>query len=42
MADEGVLCAEDDVEAAMAGLAGRNRAPNLRSGNKMPEESPSV
>ena len=42
MADEGLLRAEDDVEAAMAGLAGRYRAPNLRSGDKLPEESPSV
>jgi len=42
VADEGLLRAEDDVEAAMAGLAERYRAPNPRSGSKMPEESPSV
>ena len=42
MADEGLLRAQNDVEAAMAGLAGPYRAPNLRSAKKMPEESPSV
>lgn len=41
MLDEGFSRAEDDVEAAMARLAGRYKAPSLRSGSKMPEQSPS-
>ena len=37
---EGVLCAEGDLEAAVASLTGQSRASNLRSGKKMPETSP--
>ena len=40
MAGEGVLCAVGDLEDAVASLTGQSRASNLRSGKKMPENSP--
>ena len=33
-ADEGLLCAESDMEAAVASLTGQSRVSNLRSGKK--------
>ena len=34
VADEGVLRAEGDLEAAVASVTGQSRASNLRSGKK--------
>ena len=40
VADEGVLRAEGDLEAAVASLTGQSRASNLCNGKKMQEKSP--